>query len=389
MFLNNALRWFLILTTCFLNYYLFTLNSYLFTLHSSLFCITFAPMKTFIVLLAAAVMACSCGRQETASAAFTTETLNKATPVKDQGRSPLCWLYAMLAVIESDRLMMGDSVNLSPHFTARAMLADMAGRSYLTQGAEPVRADGTAADALAAIAGYGVMPYDAYRSECNYDALCRKLTAVAAQAVAGRAGMERLRGRVDGVLDSAVNPVPRRVWLYGVEYTPRQFAASVCDPSEYTAMTSYAHLPFYQDVRLDVPANRLGRLFYNVPIDTLEAITLAALRSGRSVCWEGGIDNGGFSFADGTARLAGGAPEVTQAARQRAFERFEVADDHCMALIGTARDGSGRLWLVCKNSWGTDNPYGGLMYMSLGYFRLNTVAVVMKAAKPAPAHVGS
>ena len=44
-------------------------------------------------------------------------------------------------------------------------------------------------------------------------------------------------------------------------------------------------------------------------------------------------------------------------------------------------DGRGRLWLVCKNSWGTDNPYGGLMFMSLGYFRLNTVAVVMKDSR--------
>ena len=88
------------------------------------------------------------------------------------------------------------------------------------------------------------------------------------------------------------------------------------------------------------------------------------------------------------ARLGGGRV-VTQEERQRAFERFEVTDDHCMAIIGTARDGRGRLYFVCKNSWGTDNPYGGLMYMSEQYFRLNTVAVVMKADKPAPAHVGS
>ena len=81
--------------------------------------------------------------------------------------------------------------------------------------------------------------------------------------------------------------------------------------------------------------------------------------------------------------------EPRQLSRAEAFERFEVTDDHCMAIIGTARDGRGRLYFVCKNSWGTDNPYGGLMYMSEQYFRLNTVAVVMKADKPAPAHVGS
>ena len=325
-------------------------------------------MKTLTAVLLAAALACSCGRPQAAKETFAIETVNKATPVKDQGRSPLCWLYAMLAVVESDRLMLGDSVNLSPHFTARAVLADMAERRYLTHGTSPVSADGTAADALAALAEYGVMPYDAYRSECSYTALCRKLTALADQGTARLVGLERLRDRAAYMLDTAVNPAPRRVWLYGMEYTPRQFA---------------------EDVVLDVPANRRGRRFYNVPLDTLQARVTAALRSGRSVCWEGGISNGGFSFADGTARLADEAAEVTQAARQKAFERFEVTDDHCMAIIGTARDGRGRLYFVCKNSWGTDNPYGGLMYMSEQYFRLNTVAVVMKADKPAPAHVGS
>ena len=338
-------------------------------------------MKSLAAMIMVVAVACSCHRPAPVAERFTVITLNKTTPVKDQGRSPLCWLYAMLAVVESDRLMMGDSVNLSPHFTARAVLAAMTERRYLTRGLSDVSADGTAPDALAAMADYGVMPFDAYRSECNYRALCRKLTALADQAVARRDGLGPLRSRTAYMLDTAVNPAPRRMWLYGMEYTPRQFAASLCAPSDYEALTSYTHEPFYQDMRLDVPANRRGRLFYNVPVDTLTARTLAALRSGLSVCWEGDVSNAGFSFGEGTARLAEGAPAVTQAERQRAFERFDVTDDHCMALIGTARDSRGRLYLVCKNSWGTANPYGGLMYMSLDYFRLNTVAVVMRHAE--------
>lgn len=96
------------------------------------------------------------------------------------------------------------------------------------------------------------------------------------------------------------------------------------------------------------------------------------------MCWEGDVTNDGFSFEDGVACLDNEGVTVTQDMRQRAFERFSVTDDHCMELVGLARDQAGRRYFVCKNSWGTDNPYGGLMYMSLGYFRLNTVAVVMK-----------
>lgn len=35
------------------------------------------------------------------------------TQVKDQGALPVCWAYAMLSLIESDRMADGDSVNLS------------------------------------------------------------------------------------------------------------------------------------------------------------------------------------------------------------------------------------------------------------------------------------
>ena len=69
---------------------------------------------------------------------------------------------------------------------------------------------------------------------------------------------------------------------------------------------------------------------------------------------------------------------MTQDERQRAFESFSVTDDHCMELVGIARDAAGRRWFICKNSWGTDNPYGGFMYMSYNYARLNTVAVMMR-----------
>ena len=46
---------------------------------------------------------------------FTHEVLNRMTPVKDQGKSQTCWIYAMLAAIETEHLAWGDSVNLSPY----------------------------------------------------------------------------------------------------------------------------------------------------------------------------------------------------------------------------------------------------------------------------------
>ena len=48
-----------------------------------------------------------------------------------------------------------------------------------------------------------------------------------------------------------------------------------------------------------------------------------------------------------------------------------------MAIIGIARDPHGRMFFTMKNSWGTNNPYDGLMYMSAPYLRDKTIAVYM------------
>lgn len=340
--------------------------------------INFAAMNKFALLLIAAVTLLSCADKGTVSERFTIDTINKITPVKDQGHGPLCWIYAMLATIESDRLAVGDSVNLSAPYLGRMMLERETERRYLTGGSAAVRADGMAPMAIALMSEYGVTAYDAYRSDCNFSTLCRKLTAVADNAVNSRIGLDRLRGNTADMLDNEAGPVPRRVWMYGMEYTPQQFARSVCDPDDYQSLTSYTHYPFGEDIPLDLPANRYGCRFTNVPIDSLVRMVDNTLRSGLSVCWEGDVSNAGFSFERGVADTEKPDVRVTQADRQRALERFEVTDDHCMALIGLAHDSRGRRYYVCKNSWGTDNPYDGLMFMSLEYFRLNTVAVVMK-----------
>ena len=85
-----------------------------------------------------------------------------------------------------------------------------------------------------------------------------------------------------------------------------------------------------------------------------------------------------ISFAHGIADLPNDRP-CTQQERQKAFETRRTTDDHCMTLIGIAHDQNGRRYYIAKNSWGTDNPYGGFMYVSENYIRLKTIAIVVKS----------
>lgn len=53
---------------------------------------------------------------------FYRDVMLPTTPMKNQGSSSLCWAYAMLATIETEHLVQGDSVNLSVDYVARAYL---------------------------------------------------------------------------------------------------------------------------------------------------------------------------------------------------------------------------------------------------------------------------
>ena len=146
---------------------------------------------------------------------------------------------------------------------------------------------------------------------------------------------------------------------------------------EYLAMTSFTHHPFGEAFVLEVPDNYSNELYYNVPIDVMMKRIERSLRAGHPVCWEGDTSEVGFDFKRGVAELTKQRP-YTQKQRQIEFENHHTTDDHCMALIGIAHDENGKRYYIAKNSWGTGNQYGGLVYLSEQYVMMKTVAIVVK-----------
>ncbi len=306
---------------------------------------------------------------------MTDEVRLKTTPVKDQGHSSLCWAYAMLATIETEHLMKGDSVNLSPDYVARIVLTTEARRKFLGGDNYIPTLRGTAPKLIRIIMEHGIMPYDSYNSgNANMEALLRKADILAQR----QQDMRTLDTRMNEMLDDAIGALPQRVYMLGAEYTSKEFALSVCMKDEYDAMTSFSSYPFGEYVTLDIPDNNTGERFMNVSIDSLMNRITNELLSGHPVCWEGDISEPGFSFKNGTATLPHGKP-CTQEERQRQYELRRTTDDHCMELIGIAHDDSGRRYFIAKNSWGTGNRFGGMMYLADDYVRMKTVAIVVKS----------
>lgn len=306
---------------------------------------------------------------------FTPEVMLRYTPVKDQGRSPLCWAYSMLATIETEHIMMGDSVNLSIDYVTRKLLAEQARCHFLSRGYDHVTLRGTMPLLLRLLNEYGAMPYDSYNNpSINYNSIAKRIEVLSNTSV----DMSQLAARAERLFDERIGALPKKVYMLGAEYTPEEFAHSVCMRSEYMAMTSFTHHPFGDSFVLEVPDNYSDEFFYNVPIDVMMKRIERSIRRGHPVCWEGDISENGFSFAHGIADLPNDRP-CTQQERQKAFETRRTTDDHCMTLIGIAHDQNGRRYYIAKNSWGTNNPYGGFMYVSENYIRLKTIAIVVKS----------
>ena len=82
----------------------------------------------------------------------------KTTPVKSQGASDLCWIYAMLATIETEHLMAGDSIDLSAIFLGRRLLEEQTLRHYANENA-PITLRGMMPTTLRLLQRHGAMPF--------------------------------------------------------------------------------------------------------------------------------------------------------------------------------------------------------------------------------------
>ena len=145
----------------------------------------------------------------------------------------------------------------------------------------------------------------------------------------------------DVLPDDATDAIktPKNVFMLGARYTPLEFAHSVCAPDEYIGLTSIPDSPYYRKVVVPIPDNWERNRLLNVPLDTLRRRIDRALLGGHPVCYESAA--------------------------------------HAMAIVGLARSEQGKPYYIMKNSWGTDQPHGGLVYMPVRRAWRDVVAVYL------------
>lgn len=340
----------------------------------------------------------------TAQEQFTVIKDNPATTVKSQARTNTCWSYSTVAMLEGECMKETDAPqDVSEMYIVRNIYIEKAKNYILRLGNDRFDEGGMGHDAIRAIARYGAVPESVFSglkpgaAEHDHSALApmlkNYLDSILKQkppiATTWLTGFTRL---LDGALGGGTFPSPDSYFEYrGKQYTPKTYARNVLkfDASDYAFFTSFTHQPYNQLMVVEVPDNFSNGQYFNVPLSELMTIAEKAVTKGHHFLWDADVSNPGFS-RNGYGLLideplpAGSTdldvPEKTYSAetRQQLFETLVTQDDHLMDVTGIVTTDKGKKMFKVKNSWGDNRgAYNGYWYVSLPYFAVNTISIVV------------
>lgn len=352
---------------------------------------------------------------------FTDVKIVKTTPVKDQNKSGTCWCFAGTSFFEDEILRKtGQELDLSEMLTVRQCYLEKADRYVRMYGSTQFSPGGSILDVPYVWERYGAIPEEVYNGlnygeeKHNHGELHAVLSAYmkSINSNPNRKLTTAWRKGLEGILNAYMGEVPETFTYNGQTYTPQTYAQSLgLNMNDYVAVTSFTHHPFYQPFVLEVADNWLWGQYQNVKLDELKAIVDNAIENGYSVVWAADVSEKGFKWREGYALMPKAKTEsdmdgtelsrwvtlsdkdreaemyaingpteeivVTQESRQEMFDRLETTDDHGMVIIGIATDQEGNRYYKVKNSWDTNQIYGGYFYVSEAYFLAKTLSILV------------
>jgi len=341
---------------------------------------------------------------------FTTERIHVSTEAKNQCNTGTCWSYATTSFLESEIQRLGKgSHELSEMFNVRMTYPLKAEVFLRFQGKNQFGPGSLSHDVLRVAAQHGLVPDNAYSGleygtdKHDHSQMDDMLQGMLQKLLSHHGRINPTwKKAFEAVLDAYLGAVPESFLYQGKKFTPASFRDAMgIIPENYVSVTSFTHHPLYKPFVLEVPDNYSHGLFYNVTLEDLVTIAEFALEKGYTIAWDGDVSEAGFSFKEG---IAFNVPEnvsaeerfskihkeqpVTPELRQQQFESGATTDDHLMHIIGVAKDQDGTRFFIVKNSWGQENPHQGIQYMSVSYFRLKTVALLLQKDAIPPAIKG-
>lgn len=357
---------------------------------------------------------------------FTLLNVVPATSVKNQNKTGTCWSFSAISMVESELLRTENKAyNLSEMFIVRNVYGNKAEKYVRMHGNINFAAGGEPNDVIDVIRENGIVPDDVYTGlivdtamhfQFEMDEVLQDYVKAIVRNPNKKLTSVWTSGFM-GIIDNYLGDAPQEFEYEGTSYTPESFAKSLdFNPDDYIMISSFNHHPFYSSFVIEIPDNWSWGKVYNLPLDEFTHVADYALENGYSMVWSADVSEKGFMFDEGVAL----APKVlyqpdsqdefkkvskltsderseffsdmenpirelsvTQTNRQKGFDDYSTADDHGMHLLGKGEDINGKKYYYIKNSWGSDNEFGGYMYISESYFKYKTISIMLnKKALP-------
>ena len=336
---------------------------------------------------------------------FTAVKINAATSVKDQLSSGACWDFACASMIESELLeKRNTNLDLSETFIMYYTYIDKATKYLDSHGRTMFSPGGIGEDMLNTIDLYGAMPEDVYPGTDGDTIISREDEM-----------FPTLQAYVDSIIETGTGVITAN-WKPGFEkilrhylgtpcdtfiyrdklYTPKTFASAFLktSSSDFIGLTSFTHHPYYAPFMIEVSHNYNNNLYNNLPLGEFISTVKSCIENGYTLIWDTDITNDGFQRYKGFAMWANGKKDpnifpdgeekpYNEEIRQELFTKKVTQNNHLMQITGLVKDGNGKEYFVVKNSWGNIGPFHGYLYVSIPYFAINTISVLVnKKALP-------
>lgn len=321
-----------------------------------------------------------------------------ATPVKSQGKTGTCWVFATNSLLESELLRSGKGAyDLSEMFVVRQAYLEHARLFVRFQGHLNFGPGAQAWDVINVLEKDGLVPQSvlpgmiADEQKHNHSEMDAALEGYMESIIEtnGETLSPVWANGLGGILSGYLGAFPASFEWKGQEYTPQSFREYLgLNSKNYIPLTSFKDHPYFDSYVFESPDNWSMESIYNLPLDGMIQVINDAIDKGYSVAWAADVSDPGFDHNNGLAvvpeqdwelmskeemEAVFDAPveqrDITEEMRQQAFNNYSTTDDHLMHIIGTATDQKGTRYYIVKNSWGTKNPYDGYLYVSEAYVR--------------------
>lgn len=375
-------------------------------------------MKKTVIIVALCMLVGNISAQEREEGfVFTTVKEHPITSVKNQNRSSTCWSFSALSFMESELLRQGKGeYDFAEMFVVHHTMMDRAERYVRLHGDNSFSPGGSFYDIVYCMKNYGIVPQEAMNGIMYGDTLPvhNEVDAVASAYVnaIAKSKLTKLspvwKQGLSAIYDTYLGSCPETFVYKGKEFTPMSFTQSLgLDLNDYVSLTSFTHHPFYSEFAIEIQDNWRNALSWNLPIDEMMAVVDNAVNKGYTVAWASDVSETGFTrngiavlpdmthpdftgsdmarwiglTAEDKRKEATSKPgpekEVTQDMRQIAFDNWETTDDHGMLIYGIAKDQNNKEYYMVKNSWGTNNKYKGIWYVSKAFAKYKTINILV------------